>query len=364
MHGATGLTGRLVCAALKRRGVGFAVSGRSADRLRALGDRLGIGERIALRSDAADGAGVGSIEQALRGRTIVCACAGPFVDVGEPILAACARLGVRYLDTTGEQTFVAGAIERHDAAARANGVACVPAMAYEIAPSDWAAHLAAEAVGGAPDILEMAYAARGSKGALAASRGTKKSALGMLAAGGAKAWVDGALVDERPATHVRAFELGPERTRATAVSFPSPEALVVPPHTHARTVRTYLVVGSSLARAMQATRAVAPAVARLLRNRIVRSIDKGAEGPSAEERAATRFEIVCEATKGQRRARVLVRGRDPYGLTAELQAWAAERALAGEMRGAGVVAPSVAFDARAGFEAMKPFGVELIVQET
>jgi short subunit dehydrogenase-like uncharacterized protein len=351
VHGATGFTGRLVCAALRRRGIAHAVSGRSAERLAT----LDTDERVVV--DLRD---EGSIERAVGGRTLVCACAGPFAEVGEPVIAACARLGVHYVDTTGEQTFVARAIDRCHAAARGSGACCVPAMAYEIAPSDWGAHLAAEAVGGSPDVLELAYSVRGA----AATRGTKKSAIGLLADARSRQWVGGELVDERAAARVRTFEVDATGKTVRAVSFPSPEALVVPAHTGAREVRTYMAVGSAASFALHWGRALVPTAMRVARGALERGIDRGAEGPTEAERAATRFAVVCEARKGDRRATVRVTGADPYGLTAEIQAWAAERALAGRVQASGVVAPSVAFDPREAFAELKRFGVEVDVSKT
>src|SRR5262245_18085978 len=101
VHGATGFTGRLVCEELKRRAIPFAISGRSRDKLSSLCDSIGQVETHLV--DISDRA---SIVAAMKERALVCACAGPFVKVGESVLSACAELGVHYVDTTGEQSFV------------------------------------------------------------------------------------------------------------------------------------------------------------------------------------------------------------------------------------------------------------------
>lgn len=114
VHGATGFTGRLVCEALAARGMTYAISGRSNEKLEQLRDRLardGGAPPVEIR--VVDLAQPTTVDAAIEGRTIVLACAGPFVEVGEPILAACARLGVHYVDTTGEQRFVADASKNH-----------------------------------------------------------------------------------------------------------------------------------------------------------------------------------------------------------------------------------------------------------
>lgn len=336
VHGATGFTGRLVCEALKRRAVPFAIAGRSKERLDALARALG-GDVETCVVDVRD---AGSLRLALTDRAIVCACAGPFAEVGEPVLASCAKMGVHYVDTTGEQSFVLLADRRYRATAEASGACIAPAMAYEIAPADWAATEAARRAGGAPDAIDIVYMLRAPAGAQAIStRGTKKSALGMMASGDAKQFIDGALRDEAAAAVVKGFTSRSGR-RVTAASFPSPEAVVVPSHTGASTVRTFMAMGRGAARSLHAIRGVAPGLVQLARPLLTRLVERGAEGPDADARKAE-FDVLAEARRGADLTRVFVSGSDPYGLTAEIQALAAARALAGEIQARGVVAPSL-----------------------
>ncbi len=338
VHGATGFTGKLVCAELARRGVAFAVSGRSREKLDAVARAHGAAEVVVVDVGRRE-----TLEAAVDGRAIVCACAGPFGQVGEPVVAACARAGVGYVDTTGEQRFVADMAERWSETAKTSGAFLVPAMAYEIAPSDWAAHVAAERVGGEPDAIDVLYAnqVHGGLGA-ATSRGTKLSALGMLGERETLQWIDGRLERERAAEVVREFQLASGK-RMIGASFPSPEAVVVPPHTGARTVRTFMAMSGRAARMLHSTRNVAPLFAKGLARVGRRFVEGGREGPPEDERRRSVFEIVAVATKGREVATARLRGRDMYGLTAKLQAWAATRAIAGEVSARGLVGPSVAF---------------------
>lgn len=338
VQGSTGFTGRLACDALRRRGIPFAVGGRSPDKLAALAREIGADETCVIDVGDAE-----SVRAAVEGRVLVCACAGPFVQVGEPVLASCARLGVHYVDTTGEQRFVADAVARYQATAEAKGACIVPAFAFEIAVADWACALASQRLGGAPDDLAVVYmnqAVRGGYGG-ATSRGTKLSALGMMADADARQFVNGAVVREPVAAAVRAFA-SPKGKVVTAASFPSPESIVTPSHTRARTLRTFMAVGAGLARTLHVARAAIPPLVRVARPLLERRIARGQVGPDAEARAA-RFDVLAEATKGDRVERVFLSGSDPYGLTGEIQAYAAARAIAGEVKASGVVAPSVGY---------------------
>lgn len=362
VHGATGFTGGLVCDLLAARGLLFAVSGRSRPRLEALRDRIAKERGTApVEICSVDVGREESLRDAIAGRRIVLACAGPFMEVGEPVVAACAQLGVHYVDTTGEQRFVADVSLGYHSRSKESGACIVPAMAFEIAPADWACHLAAERVGGAPDTIDVFYANRGAKegrGA-ATTRGTKKSMLLVMADRAPLQYVDGSLVIEAAAEKTTSFAL-PNGRRLAAASFPSPEAIVVPKHTGARTVRTYMAMGDSTVRRLHRFRRFAPALVRAIRAVSDHVVARTGDGPEGAMRSESTFTVIAEATKGGERSRVALTGRDPYGLTAELQVYAAERALAGAITARGVVGPSVAFPAREAIAALAHTGLSLI----
>jgi short subunit dehydrogenase-like uncharacterized protein len=96
----------------------------------------------------------------------------------------------------------------------------------------------------------------------------------------------------------------------------------------------------------------------VFRKILERKIERTPEGPAGEARQAE-FEIVAEAARQGTISQVTVTGRDPYGLTAEIQAYAAERALAGDIKARGVVGPSQAFDPKRALDALEPFGVRV-----
>ncbi len=352
VHGATGFTGRLVCEALARRGLPFAAGGRDATKLARLAEAYGC-ETVVIDVKNAE-----SITTAVRGRAVVLACAGPFVEIGEPMLATCARSGIAYADTTGEQRFVADMAARYRATAEARRVCVVPSLAYETAPADWAAHEAAEAVGGSPDVVSIAYLLKPAGGyGVSTTRGTKLSALRMLAEATPLQFVNGTLNPEAIAAH--RLDVASESGALVATfSFPSPEALLVPLHTGAGTVRTFMAVGRSTAALLHAGRGALPALGRFASSWGQRIVARTPEGPNEEARQAT-FEIVAIAEKDGRRATTRVTGRDPYGLTAEIQALFAARVLEGNVSARGLVAPSQAIAPAAAFAALEGRGCGL-----
>jgi short subunit dehydrogenase-like uncharacterized protein len=79
--------------------------------------------------------------------------------------------------------------------------------------------------------------------------------------------------------------------------------------------------------------------------RVIRSaISRLPEGPTLEARAACRYTIVCEVTRGDEVRRGTLHGIDVYGLTAALISRGALIAAGEGFSGMGALAPSQAFD--------------------
>jgi short subunit dehydrogenase-like uncharacterized protein len=327
--GATGFTGRLVARAIRRRGLALAVAGRDPQKLAELASEVGAEVRVC------DIARPESIDAAIAGAKVCVSCAGPFLKLGEPVVAACAARGVHYLDTTGEQPFVRLVFEKFvDAKA-----ALVPAFAFEVAIGDAAAALAARGKDRV-DTVEVTYTVPH----FAPSRGTQQSIVGMAGQTGVL-WEDGGFRELRIAGESKKVD------GRTALLFPSPEVITIPRHVRARVVKTFVVSSRGQAIAM---RIGAPFVSRVgprLRGFLERRVASRSEGPSDETRAAQAWSV--HATADDRA--VVVRGRDVYGITAEIAALGAERLAVSTLRGP--QAPSQAVPADEIFRDLAKFGV-------
>ena len=102
VYGATGYTGRLVAAELRRRGAEAVLAGRNRPKLEILAEDLGGG--LAIQEASLDDSA--ALRELLDPCAAVIACAGPFRLHGEPVLAAAVETGTHYVDTTGEQPFM------------------------------------------------------------------------------------------------------------------------------------------------------------------------------------------------------------------------------------------------------------------
>jgi short subunit dehydrogenase-like uncharacterized protein len=308
--GATGYTGRLAARAAADRGIPFAIAGRDRTRLEALRAEL-PGDPEVLVADARH---PGSLDAIARPGGVVCSTAGPFTELGPPVVEACLRNGAHYLDTTGEQGWVAACLDRHDAQARERGVVLCPSMAYEVAVCDCAAAVAARGMGDVAEVT-VVYAVH----RFGTSRGTKLSALRSITDEGCQ-WQDHQRRPEPPGADVRRAVLPEPLGPRSLVSFPSPEVVTVPRHLRVARVRTYLAVPESLGPLMAL---VAPRLPLLLAGRggalLRRAVEGIGPGPSETRRKRARSTCIAVARARDGAARtVVVRLEDPYGLTGEI----------------------------------------------
>ena len=169
IYGANGFTGALIAARARDRGLHPVVAGRSREDVEAVGARLGLPVRVF------DLASPDAIDEGIRGVRLVLHCAGPYSKTSRPMVDACLRAGVHYLDITGE-TAVLEAILARDGEARAANVVLLPAVGFDVVPTDC---MATRLHATLPDAISLELAFSGGQ----MSPGTAKTAVEGLAKG-------------------------------------------------------------------------------------------------------------------------------------------------------------------------------------
>src|SRR5437764_813685 len=104
MFGGTGFTGGLTAEYLAGHAppeTRLALAGRNQAKLGALRERLGADLPL-LHADASDPASIDDVASKTR---VIITTVGPYIEYGEPLVAACARHGTDYVDLTGEPEF-------------------------------------------------------------------------------------------------------------------------------------------------------------------------------------------------------------------------------------------------------------------
>ena len=171
IYGANGYTGELIAREAKLRGLVPILAGRSAGKVQALAQELGL----ECRSFGLDR--IEEVNQGLKGVGLVLHCAGPFSETSQPMIEGCLREGAHYLDITGEIAVFEYAHAQHERGRTANIVICSGA-GFDVIPTDCVAAALKEAL---PDATHLAL---GFDQPAVLSPGTAKTTVEMLGKGG------------------------------------------------------------------------------------------------------------------------------------------------------------------------------------
>ena len=141
LFGATGFTGGLTAEYLLEHapaGLRWALAGRSPEKLAAVRDRLATLDPAAadlplLHADATDPASLAEVAASTK---VVITTVGPYLEHGEPLVAACAAAGTDYVDLTGEPEFVDRMYLAHHETAVGSGARIVHACGFDSIPHD------------------------------------------------------------------------------------------------------------------------------------------------------------------------------------------------------------------------------------
>jgi len=181
IYGANGYTGRLIARAAVKRGLKPTLAGRNRQAIAALAAELDCPSATFTLQQPAH------IAECIKGHAAVMHCAGPFSQTARQMMDACIATGADYLDITGEIDVILAAAGRGERAAAA-GVALLPAVGFDVVPSDCLAAMLADKLPGAR-VLQLAFTDTGGL-----SAGTAKSMFEALPRGG-RVRIDGEIRD-------------------------------------------------------------------------------------------------------------------------------------------------------------------------
>jgi len=322
LYGATGYTGREVARKLSKRREGgdqtridLVLAGRDARGVRALAEELKLAWRVFPLTDPFQ------IEAALADVAVVLHAAGPFTATARPMMDACLRQRVHYLDLCGEWPVFLEAGAR-DAAATQAGIMLMPGVGLSIAASDC---LLAHAVERWPDTVRLRL---GVSRAEVITRGSIASAARLA---GPEVFVrrDGALVGEPAGKLTHAFDFGDGLRETTAVSWA--DVVTGEFSTGVRDIEVYSELGWPARVGYRASGLAMGLVGAGPWRRAGKALATvWPAGPSDETRREARFVMVVEALDAWRRPRRLrLRTKDGYTVSVLTAAEAVRRVLEG-----------------------------------
>jgi short subunit dehydrogenase-like uncharacterized protein len=145
LFGATGFTGRLTAEYLARhapQGLRWGLAGRNPSRLEGVRDHVAtiddtLGDLPLIAADVNDDVSLKDVANRAR---VAVTTVGPYLQLGEPLVAACAEAGTDYVDLTGEREFVDRVYVAHHATAQQTGARLVHACGFDSIPYDLGAY--------------------------------------------------------------------------------------------------------------------------------------------------------------------------------------------------------------------------------
>jgi short subunit dehydrogenase-like uncharacterized protein len=317
IYGATGYTGRLITDAAVGLGLRPILCGRNEPKLQAFAKPRALEYRVA-QVNAPD-----QLATALCGVAVVVHAAGPFSCTSRPMIDACLRAGTHYLDITGEIPVIED-LARRDADARERGITIMPAVGFDVVPSDClAAHVARRL----PSASRLAI---GLSGLRFATRGSAKT---MAEHAGSRVLVrrGGLITPVPPGTLSRVFDYGSGPRESLNISWGDVASAFYT--TGIPNIEVYFEATPMLRAMLMASRYLGGILSTAAWQTWLKACaDLLPEGQSEEARAASAMTIVIEADDGGgRRACARLRTPEAYTFTGITAAAVAHRVLDGDL---------------------------------
>lgn len=138
LFGATGFTGRLTARylATQKQPLRWAIAGRDHHKLQAVRDSLARDGKYLPDILLADSAASDSLAALARQTRVIITTVGPYLQYGEPLVAACVSEKTDYVDLTGEPEFVNRMRARFHAKALEKGIRIVHCCGFDSIPHD------------------------------------------------------------------------------------------------------------------------------------------------------------------------------------------------------------------------------------
>jgi short subunit dehydrogenase-like uncharacterized protein len=315
VYGATGYMGGLATRAAIDRGLRPVIVGRSESRVASLAGQLGLEYRVAELTDQA------ALDRSLQGARVLLNAAGPFSATWRPLVDACLRTGVHYVDLTGEVAVFEG-IRTRGRDARQRGIVLLPGAGFDVVPSDC---LALHVSGQLPGACTLRL---GISGLELLSRGSARTLVELV---GQSACVrrQGQLTPIPVGSLERSFDFGAGPAPSIAVSWGDLASAFTT--TGIANIETYFEASPMVRALASAHRFLGPLLAMQPWQGVLQSLTSQLQdGPGATERSIRSAVIVAEVEDASgRTARARLRTPEAYSFSALTAADIIAEVLAG-----------------------------------
>ena len=319
VYGANGYTGELIARYAAEYNLLPILAGRREEAIQSLATRLNYPYKIFDLTDTT------ALLGALRQVKIIVNAAGPFQFTAKPIIDACLQAGTHYIDINGDIS-VFEFIRQYDTLARQAGVMVLPGAGFDVVPTDCTALLLKKIM---PEAIRLILAFATLGGGL--SHGTATTMINKLGKGGAVR-KNGSIVRQALGQKGMWVDFGVKKR--FAMTIPWGDVATAYYTTGIQDVESYTAISPVIYRLLK----MQFLFNWLLRTKFIRrilkkKIDKGAPGPSDEQRRKAISLIWGQVTNSQgEKAEARMQTPDGYTLTAHTILLIAQKILKGNLK--------------------------------
>ena len=327
IYGANGYTGRLIVELAVKKGLKPVIAGRNEMGVQSMAKEFDLDCLVF------DLSSVEEIAKKIEPFAIVLHCAGPFSKTARPMIKACLKAQVHYLDITGEIEVFEYAASKNEEAKSA-GIVVMPGVGFDVVPTDC---LASYLSGRLPDAdhLELAF-----KGGGGISKGTALTMVQNIHRGGAIR-EDGRIKSVPAAYQSKKINFGAKEYMTTTI--PWGDVSTAYHSTGIPNIKVYTATKPKAIKMMKWTNSLGwlmkmGFVQRYLKNRIEKSV----KGPSEEVRESTNSIVWGRAYNANESFEAILTTAEGYKLTAMTAIGSVEK-LVSQSVFPGFKTPSLAF---------------------
>ena len=330
LYGANGFVGNAIARLAVQHGLQPILAGRDAAKLASQATELGVECRVFSLDNSI------AMDRALNDVPVVLHCAGPYLHTSKPMVEACLRTGVHYLDLTGEIP-VYEAIAARDAEAKARGIMLLPGVGFDVVPTDCLALHLKQRLPSATR-LTLAFHSQGPAGL---PPGTQRTTIELIPYGN-RVRRHGRLETPEAALKTRLVDFGQGPIPATRLTWG--DVFMAHYSTGIPNIEDYAVLPEAMRQQMASMEYLRPLFnLAVMRNFLKRGVKPGS---TADERAKTVTHVWAEVEDDQgRRAVSRLHGPEAGVIwTARAALAATQKALAGKTS-PGFQTPALAYGA-------------------
>lgn len=319
IYGAYGYTGELIARHAVAQGLKPLLAGRDPKKLQPLAEELGLNYKAFDLDDSQ------ALSECLYGAKVVLHCAGPFVHTYKPMMEACLKTGVHYLDITGEMK-VFEAMNRKNHEAKEAGIMLMPGCGFDVVPSDCLANMLKERM---PDAqyLELAFASGGQS-----SRGTQKTVIEGLHEGSAIR-TNGNIKPIAAGSDAKQIDFGNGKG-TWAVAIPWGDVSTAWFSTQIPNIKVYMALPEKVIKSMKVM-GYFSFITKLgfVKNILINKVEKGPAGPTAAQRDSGKVNLWGQVRNAQGETKQLwLTVAEGYKLTSLTAVAIAQKVLDGNFK--------------------------------